>query len=45
MNDIKDRLDKADDRIKVLVKKYPVVFAITAGVPFLIGLGIGAFFL
>ena len=42
MNDIKDRIDKADERIKVLMKKYPVVFAIVVTVSLAVGFVAGA---
>ena len=39
---VKDRVDKLDERIPVLVKKYPVVFGVVCGGGFLIGLVVGA---
>ena len=38
MSDLKDRFDYVDDRIKVLVKKYPLVFAVVL----LVGAALGA---
>jgi hypothetical protein len=42
MSDIKDRLDKVDDRLKVLIKKYPLVFAATVLGGFVLGAIFGA---
>ena len=43
--EIKARLDKIDDRIPVMLKKYPVVSFVMIMVPFVVGLVIGAAFL
>ena len=40
--DIKDRIDKVDDRAKVLVKKYPFVAAAVFLAGGVIGFGLGA---
>ena len=39
--ELKERLDKADDRILVLAKKYPIVMTIMLVVPMLVGIIIG----
>jgi hypothetical protein len=39
--ELKDRVSKVDDRIPVLIKKYPVVFATVVGAGMLIGFIVG----
>lgn len=41
LTDLKERWKKVDDRIKVLVKKYPLVAAVMIIVPLLLGMLIG----
>lgn len=41
---LKQRIDLVDDRIPVLLRKYPLVSAVMIIVPFLIGIGVGAAF-
>ena len=38
---IKERVSKVDDRILVLMKKYPFVFTVMLLVPLLVGFAIG----
>jgi len=40
---IGDRLEKVDDRIIVMVKKYPVVFGVILGVGLIVGFLAGRF--
>ena len=42
MNNVKDRIDKVDDRIKVLIKKYPIVFSVVIFIGIAIGMIIGS---
>lgn len=44
-DELKERLGKADERILVMMKKYPVVFALLTGVPFILGIILGRFVL
>ena len=39
--EIKGRIDKVDDRVKVLIKKYPFVFAGLVGASMIVGIGVG----
>lgn len=42
MIDIKDRIEKLDERIKLLVKKYPLVAAVIVLAAFTAGFLVGA---
>ena len=42
MIDIKDRVEKLDERIKLLVKKYPLVAAVIVLASFTLGFLVGA---
>ena len=42
MKDLKDRVDKLDERIKLLVKKYPLVAAVIVLAAFTAGFIVGA---
>jgi len=41
--EIKDRIDKVDDRLKVLIKKYPLVFSAVLLAGAILGLLAGIF--
>ena len=41
MKDFKDRASKVDDRVKVLIKKYPLVFASVVLLSMIVGFALG----
>jgi hypothetical protein len=41
-DELKERFDKLDERIPVLIKKYPLVSTVMVVVPFVVGVVVGA---